>query len=109
MVLTNRKFISVLVVDFANVELKVVAFTVRVSYTPPYCCMDIQYFGASAMSMANFIEVRLQLIHLVKGRGAASNLQGQYGVEKRERFYDGWGWAYKGQSEKWSDSTWLHD
>ena len=52
--------------------------------------MDIQYFGASAMNTANFSEVRLQQIHVLKGRGATSNLQGRYEVEKRERFYDGW-------------------
>jgi DNA repair photolyase len=52
--------------------------------------MDIQYFGASAMNTANFSEVRLQPIHVIKGRGATSNLQGRYEVEKRERFYDDW-------------------
>jgi DNA repair photolyase len=52
--------------------------------------MDIQYFGDSAMTTANFSEVRLQPIQVLKGRGAASNLQGRYEVETRERIHDGW-------------------
>lgn len=42
------------------------------------------------MNTANFSEVQLQPIHVLKGRGATSNLQGRYEAEKRERFYDGW-------------------
>jgi DNA repair photolyase len=42
------------------------------------------------MSTANSGEVRLQPIQVVKGRGATSNLQGRYELEKRERVDDGW-------------------
>jgi DNA repair photolyase len=52
--------------------------------------MDIQYFRASAMSTAHFSEVQLQPIQVLKGRGAASKLQGRYEVQKRERVDDGW-------------------
>lgn len=38
----------------------------------------------------DFREVRQQHIHLHKGRGATSNLQGRFGVETRERIDDGW-------------------
>jgi DNA repair photolyase len=51
------------------------------------------------MNAANFREVRLQPIHVMKGRGATSNLQGRYEVEKRERFYDGWATEGKDSSE----------
>jgi DNA repair photolyase len=42
------------------------------------------------MNTANSDEVRLQPIQVVKGRGATSNLQGRYALEKRERVDDGW-------------------
>lgn len=42
------------------------------------------------MDRANFSDVRLQPIHVLKGRGATSNIQGRFEIETRERTYDGW-------------------
>ncbi|KQV45134.1 PA0069 family radical SAM protein [Massilia sp. Root335] len=42
------------------------------------------------MNRANLSEVQPQPMHLYKGRGATSNLQGRYEVYTRERTYDGW-------------------
>jgi len=42
------------------------------------------------MNPANLSEVRVQPVHVLKGRGATSNLQGRYEVYTRERTYDGW-------------------
>jgi len=38
----------------------------------------------------DFPEVRQHHIHVLKGRGATSNLQGRFEAETRERTYDGW-------------------
>lgn len=38
----------------------------------------------------DFNEVRQQQIHVLRGRGATSNVQGRFEAETRERTYDGW-------------------
>lgn len=42
------------------------------------------------MNTLNFSEVRPQPIHVLKGRGALTNLQGRFDVHRRERIDDGW-------------------
>jgi DNA repair photolyase len=39
---------------------------------------------------SDFNEVRQHHIHVLKGRGATSNLQGRFDAETRKRTYDGW-------------------
>jgi hypothetical protein len=43
------------------------------------------------MNPPDYSDVQLQPIHVIKGRGAKSNLQGRYEVDTRERIDDGWG------------------
>jgi DNA repair photolyase len=50
------------------------------------------------MGQAKFNDGRLQPIHVLKGRGATSNVQGRFEVETRERMYDGWDLNHEGTS-----------
>ena len=51
--------------------------------------MDVQSIWASAMN-SNFGKDGQHPIHVLKGRGAASNLQGRFEIGTRERIDDGW-------------------